>query len=283
MRVLIMGATGLLGHTLAHAWKDGFDVVTTVHGGWHDCDTCWPFEVQTGNCDEMIDQIEPDVVLNCIGIVKQRPSSLADMIEVNSLFPHRLSQACKKHQARLIHISTDCVFSGDLGNYRECDRPDPADNYGMTKLLGEPRADLTIRTSFVGRELPGREHHGLWEWLRSHPRGATVSGYGGVLYSGLVVLEFANVLREIILDWPYLRGLYHVSSGPTSKHRLLVMINEICDLGLKIKPVDKPNNHMTLASQAFGNHTGYKPPTWSVQIRQYHGWTKTRGSYEHRD
>jgi len=225
-------------------------------------------------------------VVNCIGIVKQRPSSVTDMIEVNSLFPHRLSKVCKQHQARLIHISTDCVFSGTLGLCRECERPDPVDTYGMTKLLGELPYDLTIRTSFVGRELPGREHHGLWEWLRGHSRethvavGPSVPGYIGVSYSGLVVLELANVLRRIILDWPWLRGLYHVASEDISKHLLLRGINEQCNLGLHIAETRGPPKSMTLDSTAFQHQTGYEPPTWAEQISQYHDWTKTLGIYD---
>src|SRR5581483_8348081 len=163
---------------------------------------------------------KPDAVINCIGIVKQRAEANDPIpsLEINARFPHRLAQLCRATGSRLIHISTDCVFSGKKGMYTEQDQSDAEDLYGRSKFLGEvgePPA-LTLRTSIIGREIESR--YGLVEWfLGSRGR---VRGFTGAIYSGFTTLEFSKIIARVLLDFPDLSGVYHVSSDPISKHDL---------------------------------------------------------------
>ena len=178
-KILILGATGMLGHTLFTQFfgKDDLDVYATARSAeglsqWFGPELLANIRggVDANNPDfimRVLDNVKPDVVINCIGIIKQLPVSKDPIasISINSLFPHKLAAACSVTGARMIHISTDCVFSGDKGNYIESDRPDATDLYGRTKALGEvDYADcVTLRTSIIGHELKGK--YGLVEWF----------------------------------------------------------------------------------------------------------------------
>jgi len=227
VRILVLGATGMLGHEVVGLLRQRFELHATardrtkVDALWPDVEV-HPFEVQTVNgLPPLFRRVRPDVVLNCIGIVKQRPegSKPISSITVNALFPHELAETCAVHGARLMHISTDCVFSGDLprpGSYREEDPPDARDLYGRTKLLGEvtEASALTLRTSIIGWEL-GRGY-GLLEWLASRA-GERVTGFSQSFFSGLTTRALARVIEAVIVEYPDLSGLYHVSSEPISK------------------------------------------------------------------
>src|SRR5207253_2340396 len=147
-------------------------------------------------------------------------------LSINSLFPHRLARLCHAAKARLIHVSTDCVFSGRKGNYTEADQPDAEDLYGRSKLLGEVQGPgcLTLRTSIIGRELDTRQ--GLVEWFLSN-QGRKVKGYRRAIFSGLTTDALSELIGRIILNHPDLEGLWHVASAPINKFELISLVRDV--------------------------------------------------------
>ena len=212
---------------------------------------------------------KPDVVVNAVGIVKQRrdAENAASTIAVNALLPHRLADRCAASGARLIQISTDCVFSGLKGSYTESDVPDARDLYGRSKLLGEvDRAGcLTVRTSMVGREI--HASRGLFEWFFSH-RGETVPGFTRARFSGLTTLELSRVIGDVAQQHPDLRGVWHVAGDPISKYDLLGIVNGTFGLGATLEPDDSFFCDRTLDASRFTNATGYRAPTWQAMVAE---------------
>ena len=282
-RVLILGATGMLGHTLLKYFNQKhIDTYATIRAtDFHSCPFAKTFQdLQTKlicsvDADNLyyltarIIEIQPSVIINCIGIIKQLPTAKDPItsITTNSLFPHQLSQLCQKHKAKLIQISTDCVFSGNKGNYTEQDNPDPIDLYGRTKLLGEVIAPncLTIRTSIIGRELNSK--NSLVEWFLSQ-KGKPVKGYNRAIYTGFTTQALAQIIEKIILEQPDLEGLWHVSSDPITKYQLLNMMNQAFNLGITIEKDESFICDRSLNSQKFRDFTGFTPPTWDDMIVQ---------------
>lgn len=213
--------------------------------------------------------IQPDVVINCIGIVKQLPLSSDPVaaIEINALLPHRISLICREAKIRMIHFGTDCVFSGKKkGAYTEDDQSDAEDLYGRSKFLGEvscPPYTLTLRTSIVGRELHTK--HGLVEWFLSQRQ--TVTGYQKAIFSGITTDAVAKILLNYVLPNHQLTGVYHLSSDPISKYDLLQLINKAYGLGIEIKPDTNVVCNRALDSSRFRAETGFKPPTWPEMIQ----------------
>ena len=284
MRVIVLGAGGMLGHKLLQRLRCVCDVAGTIRSGAADAELegvlrdvklypnvdVWRLQ----SIDEAIDDWRADVVVNCVGIIKQIKTASApvESIAVNALFPHQLAQLTAAHTSRLIHISTDCVFSGARGNYTEDDPPDPIDLYGRTKWLGEvvaPRA-LTLRTSIIGQELRG--HYGLIDWFLTQ-RGGRAKGYANARYSGLTTLVFANVVSDIIRSHPDLHGLWHVSGDPTNKFDLLQIVNRVYGLGVDLVRENGFVCDRSLDSTRFRQHTGWRPPSWDDMIVGMHAET----------
>lgn len=234
-----------------------------------------------------IERVQPDAVVNCIGIVKQREQAhdAVASITVNSLLPHRLSGRCRELGARLIHISSDCVFSGRTGAYTEQDVPDPIDLYGRSKLLGEVDSPgcLTIRTSVVGWELSGSL--GLLEWFALQ-RGQIVRGYSRAIYSGLCSAFLADLIGFVLEEHPHLHGLYQVATEPIDKMSLLLGLRDA--LGwqdIVIEQDEEFRSDRSLIGTRFTNETGWKAPSWSQMIAQlalerpeYEMWRASIGS-----
>lgn len=269
MRILVLGGTGMLGHKMAEVLEPGNDVWTTVRGNH-------PISSKTvGGVDaESFDTVEsalrtvrPDVVVNCIGLIKQQASAKDPLLclTMNALLPHLLARACTEQGCRLIHISTDCVFDGRRGGYVESDLTNAEDLYGRTKALGELTSGphLTLRTSIIGREL--RSGASLVEWVLSQ-NGQTVKGFTHALFSGLTTLELSRVVRDAVLSHPDLQGLYHVSADPISKYDLVSLIAEAYGLDLKIVPSDELVIDRTLDSRRFQQATGYRAPSWPEMV-----------------
>jgi dTDP-4-dehydrorhamnose reductase len=212
--------------------------------------------------------VRPDLVINCIGMVKQRAQGqeAVEAILVNSLLPHRLSALCALAEARFITVSTDCTFSGRTGSYREDDVPDPVDVYGRSKLLGEVHAAhaVTLRTSMIGLELD--RSTGLVEWFLS--QSGTVSGWDRALYSGLTTAELARVIALVAHDQPDMSGLWHVAGPSVDKHSLLVELAD--ELGRDVVVVRNSDVVIdrTLDASRFAEATGYRPPTWGVMLAE---------------
>lgn len=212
---------------------------------------------------------KPTVVVNAVGVVKQLDSSknAITTISINSLFPHKLAELCSKHDARLITISTDCVFSGGRGNYAESDRPDPEDMYGQSKLIGEVQTGncLTIRTSIIGRQIQGA--HALLEWFLKQ-QGGHIQGYKKAIFSGWTTLELSNIVSEIVADHKKLRGLVHVASEPISKFDLLSLIRDVYGLTIEIEAEQKFCCDRSLNSASFRSSTGMHPKSWKELVTE---------------
>lgn len=218
---------------------------------------------------DVITQVKPDVVLNCIGIVKQLPAAQDPLasIAINALFPHQLAAICRSKNIRLIHVSTDCVFSGRKGCYTENDLSDAEDLYGRTKFLGEVSYPgcLTIRTSIIGRELGTA--HGLVEWFLGQ-QGKTVPGFKNAIFSGLTTNALAEIVGEIISSYPDLCGIVQVASRPICKHDLLVLIRRVYGMKIDIIPDETVINNRSLDAQKFRTETKIKIPSWEYMIEE---------------
>jgi dTDP-4-dehydrorhamnose reductase len=210
-------------------------------------------------------------VINCIGIIKQiqAASDPVESIAINALFPNQLARLTSARRVKLIHFSTDCVFSGKNGNYTEDDYPDPGDLYGRTKLLGEVSSpdSLTLRTSIVGHELQG--HHGLLDWFLAQ-RSGHAKGFAKARFSGLTTLDFAELVSYIIGALPDLHGLWHVSSDPISKFDLLGIVNQIYGLNIDLARDETFVCDRSLNSARFRKRTGWQPPSWDDMITRMH-------------
>jgi dTDP-4-dehydrorhamnose reductase len=210
-----------------------------------------------------------DVVINCIGIVKQLPGAKDPLtsIGINALFPHQVAKICREHNIRMIHVSTDCVFSGNKGNYREDEPSDADDLYGKTKFLGEVNYPgcLTLRTSIIGREM--ESSHGLIEWFLSQ-EGKTVSGYKKAIFSGLTTNALSGIIGQIISDYPDLYGLMQVASSPVSKYDLLNLVKTIYGLNIEILPDETIINNRSLNAEKIRRETNIKIPSWEYMIEE---------------
>ena len=282
MRVLILGGEGMLGHKVFQVLSGRFETFATfrsVNGLW----TRYPMYVNVGRSrtiggvDAMdfdtvvwaFARVKPDVVINCIGIIKQLKEAKDPIISINlnSLFPHRLAELCAATGARMLHMSTDCVFSGRKGNYTEDDVPDAEDLYGRTKLLGEVNREgcLTIRTSIFGRDFA--KQSALLEWFLSN-RGGRVRGYMNAIYTGFPTQVLARIMGDLIADYPDLSGLYQISSEPISKYDLLVKIRDAMELAIEIEPYEDLTCDRSLDSSRFRAETGYPIPDWDGMIAE---------------
>lgn len=284
-KILILGATGMLGHKLCIGLSQNphFQVATTMRDNTDPLLTkVLPPEVQILNgihatneksLEELFQKNSPDVVINCIGIVKQNQEAkdYIASISINSLFPHKMAKLCQKLNIRFIHISTDCVFSGKLGQpYTEQMNSDAEDLYGKSKFLGEvidlPNA-LTLRTSIIGREI--KHPTGLLEWFLSQKQ-KQAKGFSRALYSGLTTNLAVDVLTKVILEHTQLHGLYQVATEAISKFDLLQIINEIYETNVKIAKDENFFCDRRLNGSAFAQATGWSAPSWTELIRDMH-------------
>jgi len=231
--------------------------------------------VDASNFDQVtraLASIQPDLVINCIGLIKQMGHLARDpimSISLNALLPHRVSLICRAAKIRMVHISTDCVFSGKKGNYLESDESDAEDLYGRSKFLGEvayPPHSITLRTSIIGRELKTRL--GLIEWFLSQKDGDTIRGYKHAIYSGFTTDELSRIIMNNIIPYPELTGLYQVSSDPINKYDLLQIANQVFGRRINILPDEDFFMDRSLDSTRFCQATGYQPPTWPEMIQE---------------
>ncbi|ASJ74575.1 dTDP-4-dehydrorhamnose reductase [Granulosicoccus antarcticus IMCC3135] len=210
----------------------------------------------------LFSQTNPQIVINCIGLVKQKAEAADPLLAlpINSILPHRLARLCAVAGARLIHISTDCVFSGTRGMYTEGDFPDATDMYGRTKFLGEvdyPHA-VTLRTSIIGQEL--QEARSLVSWFLA--QNGEVKGYQSAIFSGLPTLEVGRVIRDYVIPNPQLQGLYHVSAEPINKFDLLMLLARVYQKEINIVPDNTLVINRSLDSSLFRKSVGYTPSSW---------------------
>jgi dTDP-4-dehydrorhamnose reductase len=284
VRLLVLGAGGMLGHKLCQYLPTrGHDVTGAIRKdpeSLRGYGSIYSGTKLMGGVDALNDEAlartikdaKPDFVINCIGIVKQlqEAENAYLSVAINSYLPHRLALLCEAHGARLIHISTDCVFDGARGNYTEKDFSDARDMYGKSKFLGETSAAekcaVTLRTSFIGRELH-RPTHGLVEWLLAE-QNKQVKGFARAMYSGFSSLELAKVISHVIERSPKLHGLYQPASAPISKYELLLLIRESYGLNIKIERDENFKCDRSMQGAVFRDATGYVAPSWNMMIRE---------------
>jgi len=294
MKVLILGATGMLGHALlVHlAARKDLDVCATCRDigdlkdvlPGHIAKRLRP-AVNVDNFDTIIQafaEIKPEVVINCIGLIKQLPIANQPLaaITVNAQWPHRLALLCEAAQIRLVHISTDCVFDGKKGGYTEEDPANATDLYGRTKFLGELSYShcVTLRTSIIGHELKGG--HGLIEWFLRQKN--TIRGYTKAIFTGLPTIELAQIISDKVIPNPDLNGLYHVSSEPISKYALLRLVAQRYGKQIAIEPDDSVTIDRSLNSSRFREITQYIPPTWPELVDTMYQHFRSAPYYENR-
>ena len=276
MKILVLGASGMIGHTMFRvlAQRAGWRVFGSVRTGQYQ--GIAPGIVLSGNdlCNpdhlsRLFLQAQPEVVVNCAGLTKHlhEGNQPIPAIFMNALLPHRLQELCAIVGARLIHVSTDCVFSGSGGNYRESDVPDAIDTYGRTKVLGEVTGErvITLRTSTIGHE--HSTTLGLLEWLLSQKE---CKGYSRAIFSGLPSVEFARIVRDLVIPNPSLCGLYHVGASPIDKFSLLKMISNTYKKTIEIIEDDSFQIDRSLNSDRFLEATGYRTKSWQELIAIMH-------------
>lgn len=276
-RILILGGSGMLGHQLYKSLKKNYDVKVTLRGNY---DSVKKYEIfQEKDVRAFVDALDfdsiiralasykPDIIINCIGLIKQLPLSTDPLsaITINSLLPHRISLICAASKIRMIHISTDCVFSGKKGNYSEDDLSDAEDLYGRSKYLGEvsykPHT-VTLRTSIIGREI--KTNLGLVEWFLSQQN--KVEGFKKAIFSGFTTNELSKLIADFVIPNEDLTGVYNVSTDPISKYDLLTLIKNTFKKEIEITPNESFAIDRSLNSDKFRKQVNYNPPGWNKLI-----------------
>ena len=267
----------MLGHQLFKHLGADHDVRVTLRrdlDAYRELDLFKPDNAYAGNeagdteaLLEATGDFHPEAVINAIGIVKQRDQAKVYLpsLEINALLPHRLALLCKVIGARLIHMSTDCVFSGRTGNYREQDPPDAEDLYGKTKFLGELHDEhcVTLRTSIIGLELSRKT--GLIEWFLAQK--GSIKGYRRAIYTGFTTAEMARMIERVLLEHKELHGVWHVASVPINKYELLSLLSDkLKRADIEIDPDDNFVCNRSLDGTRFTQATGYAAPSWDAML-----------------
>ncbi len=283
MKIVVLGVSGMLGNAMFRKLSETQSL--TVYGTSRATSAKSYFRgeltdrivsgIDAENQDSLarvLAEIRPDVVINCVGLVKQLSDANDPLaaLPINAILPHRLVRFCKLVGARLVHISTDCVFSGSHGNYRESDFPDANDLYGRSKFLGEvdyPNA-ITLRTSIIGHELGSARSLIGWFLAQS----GSVKGYSRAIFSGLPTVEIANLVRDVVLPRRDLSGLYHVAAAPISKLDLLRLVADTYGKTIEIVPDEGLVIDRSLNADRFREATGYAAPSWPDLISSMHAF-----------
>ena len=279
MKILILGSNGLVGNTITKYFfeREDYQTIATLRDysklklfnkKYHQKFLVIENILDYAETEKIIKSINPDILINCLGITNKEilinPIQAEKFITINSLFPHWLQRICSDLGARLIHFSTDCIFSGNKGSYSEQDIPDPPDIYGRSKLLGELNYEntLTIRKSVIGHELASKK--GLLEWFLNQTN--FVQGYKNVIFSGITVLELARLIDTYIIPRSNLKGILNISGESISKFDLLKILANVYDKSIEIIPNESMKINRTLNGSQFNKLTGYRISSWSSLI-----------------
>jgi dTDP-4-dehydrorhamnose reductase len=282
MKALVLGGEGMLGHKMFQTLSGYYpDTTCTLFGSLSE-PPCASLDLfRAGNVVERVDAMDlpalearlralrPDFLVNCIGVIKQRreASSAIPSITLNALLPHALARMARQWGGRVVHFSTDCVFSGRRGRYTEEDPSDAEDLYGKTKFLGEVAEEnaLTLRTSIIGRELT--QFKSLLEWFLAQ-EGKVVRGFTGVIYSGVTTNYLADLVARLLSEHPDLSGLYQVTAPPISKYELLCRLKSAYGTRVEIIADEKESSDRSMLGEKFLSATGYGQPAWDSLVGQ---------------
>lgn len=278
MKILVFGAAGMIGHRI---WMEANNTSgTQVFGVVRKSSEYYRnfqifnenvfYETDVShweNAEKVLNKVQPQFIVNAIGITIRKPEiqNLEKALEVNSFFPHRLLKWAQAHQSKVIHLSTDCVFDGGLGQYTELSQPTAKDHYGKTKFLGEIDgvSALTLRFSCIGRELESKTE--LLEWFLAQDR-KEVKGFGKAIYSGVTTKVVAREVMRVITHFPELCGVFQLSSLPISKYDLLCLIQKVYGTSTSIARSDDYVSDKTLICSRFSEQTGYRSQSWEAMI-----------------
>jgi len=278
LKILILGAGGMLGHklyqTLSKTYDDVIPVFRKNKEHYHKFNLYKP-EKMIGNTDvtdqskllAVLNSVKPDIICNCIGKTTRKINSedSQSVIYLNSFLPHFISKWSSENNSYFIHFSTDCVFSGKNGPYKPNDFRDSRDLYGLSKILGETNSKygLTIRTSIVGREIENQTE--FFEWIFSS-KNKSVSGYKNVFYSGVTTNYLSEVVAQLITKDSKSHGLLQVASPPISKLNLIKKVNSLFGLGMKINTDASKVSNKILSPVKFTITSGIKTQTWDEML-----------------
>ena len=275
MKILILGGDGMIGHKMVQVLgAQNHEIVISVREkrelslkSFSSKSKVFFNDFIKENALNFLDKVNPDVIVNAIGVTIRRGAAenIADTIYLNSFFPHQLANWSDIHNKRLIHFSTDCVFSGSEGSYSEDATPNALDYYGKTKGLGEvfSKNALTIRSSMIGPELFNKTE--LFEWIINNKE-KEINGFSRVMYSGVTTVYMARLVADLIDNHKNLCGIYNIASNPISKFELLHLINDNFDLGLVINKDQSIISNKTLDPSKIDNELGIKSPSWNKLI-----------------
>ena len=271
MKILILGGDGMIGHKMAQSLIN-FDLYLNSRSNSNYLKEHFPnstlsdVDFLNQNIEELLNKILPDYIINAVGITIRRGASNNKKTNlINSQLPNQIDFWCKENQKKQIHFSTDCVFSGDKGNYNDLDLPDAKDDYGKSKGEGEINSNstLTIRSSMIGREIYNKTE--LLEWVISN-KNNKIKGFENVIYSGVTTLWMSNTVNEIIKNYPDLNGIYNISSSPISKYDLITKINTYFNLNIEIEKDYSYSSNKSLNSDRFFTKTNFKKPNWDEML-----------------
>ena len=279
MRILIIGGAGMLGHQLWRQMNPNHEVWVTLRRAASTYRHFGLFEesrtisnTDAANMESLVSvfrRVRPEAVINCVGIIKHLKEAHNPLISlrINSLLPHQLAELAGASGARLVHISTDCVFTGRKGRYVESDTSDAEDIYGRTKFLGEVHEPhcLTLRTSIIGRELDTKS--GLIEWFLSQ-EGKSIKGFRKAIYTGFTTLELGRIIEKVLTEQPELSGLWQASSDQIDKYELLRLAQSAFGWKGEIAPDDALVCDRSLDSARFRKAIGYTPPSWENMLEE---------------
>ena len=276
MKVLVLGIDGMIGHKIAQSIQNNYELIGTSRKDLKNQDIglnqgrIVKHDFLKHNLESLLKNVSPSVIINCVGITPRRGinESIKNSELLNSKLPHFIDNWSKLNNSKLIHFSTDCVYSGDKGNYYEESNTDAKDTYGITKAKGETNNNhsLTLRSSMIGRELFNFTE--LFEWLYSM-REKSVEGYSQVLYSGITTVRMGKIINKILKNNVSLSGLFNISSIPISKHELLQKLSNAFDLNVDINENKNIKSNKVLISKKFTEITTINPPNWNDLILEF--------------
>ena len=287
MKVLILGADGMIGHKMAQSLNDknGLEIILNSRSNSKILSQLYPKckiyenDFLKDDINNLLDIVHPDFIINAVGItIRRGVEDFKKASLINSIFPHKIDNWASKFDKKLIHFSTDCVYSGNKGNYLDSDIPDAEDNYGKSKASGEISSEntLTIRSSMVGREIFNKTE--LLEWVVSN-KNKKINGYENVIYSGVTTLWMSKTIVKILTKLPELNGIYNISSEPISKYDLISKINKHFKLNIDIEADRSFFSNKSLNSNKFFLKSKIKKPDWDEMLLNLYNDNKKNNNF----